>query len=169
MKRRSAVQRFEDLRVWQDARTLAKGVYRATRTQGLKEDWDLIRQMRRACVSITSNIAEGHERGSRVQCIEFCFYAKGSAGELRSQVHVAHDVGLLDDTAYDWLLGKCESVSRQLAAYIKHLVETAQTYPGMRFTRESDRHSCTFEEFLAGHNLKRLEDGRCVPVDEHKD
>ena len=77
---RSAVQRFEDLRVWQAGRELVKGVYRATRTQALKSDPGLIDQMTRAAVSITSNIAEGYERGSRVQIIEFCFYAKGSAG-----------------------------------------------------------------------------------------
>lgn len=95
--------------------------------------------MTRAAVSITSNIAEGHERGSRAQYVEFCFYAKGSAGELRSQVINAHDVALLDDKAFRWLHDKAEEVSRQIAGYIKHLVETVNAIPGMRRTGEADR------------------------------
>jgi four helix bundle protein len=110
--RRSSIQRFEDLAVWQAGRELVNGVYRAARSQDLRKDRGLTSQMTRAAVSITSNIAEGHERGSRVQYVEFCFIAKGSAGELRSQVINAHDAGLLDDTAYSWLHDKCLDVSR---------------------------------------------------------
>lgn len=161
---RASIQRFEDLRVWQVGREVVKGVYRATRTQPLKTDPGMIDQMTRAAVSITSNIAEGYERGSRVQNIEFCFYAKGSAGELRSQVINAHDVALLDDTAFDWLHAKCEEVSRLLAGYIKHLIETANKMPGMRFTRQVDRAWASWEDFLADHGIRRLEDGRCVYV-----
>jgi len=69
--KRSPIQRFEDLQVWQEARILVKGVYRASRTQKLVEESDLVSQMRRASVSVRSNIAEGHERGSRIQYIEF--------------------------------------------------------------------------------------------------
>ena len=162
---KSEIRRFEDLRVWRDARELVRGVYRATRTRRLRDDWGLVNQMRRAAVSITSNIAEGHERGSRVQYIEFCFYAKGSTGELRSQVINAHDVELIDDDVYDWLHDKCEAVSRQLASYIKHLIETAKTYPGMKFTREADRNKITFDEFLAEYGTERLQDGRHIPIE----
>lgn len=161
---RSAIQRFEDLKVWQAGRELVKGVYRATKTQPLKADRGLVDQMTRAVVSITSNIAEGHERGSRVQYIEFCFYSKGSAGELRSQVINAHDVGLLNEKAYKWLYEKCEAVSKMLAGYIKHLIETASGIPGMKFTRAADRSQLSWEEFLAEHGIKRLENGRCVYV-----
>ncbi len=162
---RSSIQRFEDLKVWQVGCELVKGVCRAARTQELKRDRGLVDQMTRAAVSITSNLAEGHERGSRIQYIEFCFYAKGSAGELRSQVINAHDAGLLDDAAFQWLHGKCMDVSRLLAGYIKHLIETAQTLPGMRFTRDADRDTLTWEEFLTQIGMKRLSDGRCVKVD----
>lgn len=166
---RSAIQRFEDLKVWQAARELVKGVYRALQSQELRKDRGLVDQMTRAAVSITSNIAEGHERGSRVQYIEFCFYSKGSAGELRSQVINAHDVGLLDATAYGWLHEKCEDVSRLLAGYIKHLIETARLIPGMRFTRELDRESISWEAFLAEHGMRQLENGRCVYVGANDD
>lgn len=161
---RSSIQRFEDLRVWQAGRDLVKGVYRATRTQGLKHDRGLVDQMTRAAVSITSNIAEGHERGSRVQNVEFCFYAKGSAGELRSQLINAHDVELLDEAAFDWLHAKCEEVSSLLAGYIKHLTETMKEIRGMKYTRDIDRKWGSIEDWLADHGIRRLEDGRCVTV-----
>jgi four helix bundle protein len=113
--------RFEDLRVWQAARELARGVYRASKSQKLRSDRVFVDQMTRAAVSVVSNIAEGHERGSRVQNIEFCCYAKGSVGELRSQVILAHDVELLDATAFAWLHQKCEEVATLLGSYVKHM------------------------------------------------
>lgn len=118
--------------------------------------------MTRAAVSITSNLAEGFERGSRLQNLEFCFYAKGSAGELRSQVLNAHDVGLLDDAAFEWLHGKCEHVSRLLAGHVKHLAETAKQIPGMKYTRNQDRQRVSWDQWMEGHGIQRLPDGRCV-------
>ncbi len=144
MGKRSAIQRFEDLKVWQVARELVKGVYRAARTQPLKHDRGLAHQMTRAAVSITSNIAEGHEHGSRAQYVQCCFIAKGSAGELRSQVINAHDVGLLDEKAYTWLHAKCLDVSGLLAGYLKHLIEMMESIPGMKFTRAVDREMIGF-------------------------
>jgi four helix bundle protein len=146
--------------VWQEARLLVKGVYRASRKEPLKSDRGLVDQMTRAAVSVTSNIAEGFERGSRAQNVEFCFYAKGSLGELRSQVIVARDAELIDSTTHQWLHGKCEDVSRQLAGYVKHQLETVRTIPGMKFTRESDRTRRSWEEIAAELGLVRQPDGR---------
>jgi four helix bundle protein len=125
-------RRFEDLAVWQTARRLTRGVYKAVRTQRLGADSPLSLQMRRAAVSIGSNIAEGFEHGTRKREIECCYIAKGSAGELRSQVVAAHDVGLVSDKAYEWLHGTCEKVSRQLHAYIGHLQRTQANLPGAK-------------------------------------
>ncbi|MCB9865298.1 MAG: four helix bundle protein [Phycisphaerales bacterium] len=157
--KRSNIQRFEDLKVWQAGQELVNGVYRAARTQALRRDFGLVGQMTRAAVSITSNVAEGHEHGSRVQYIEYCFRAKASAGELRSQVINAHDVELIDEKAYAWLYEKCQEVSKMLAGYIKHLVETANAIPGMKYTRAADRNRASWEEFLAEHGIGRLADG----------
>src|SRR5262245_53196469 len=96
-KAKRPVRRFEDLEVWQLARELVRGVYRAAESQALRRDLTLSSQMKRAAVSICSNIAEGYERGTRKQHIEFCFIAKGSAGELRCQIILAHDLKLIDD------------------------------------------------------------------------
>ncbi|MBI5866393.1 MAG: four helix bundle protein [Planctomycetes bacterium] len=130
---RGPIRRFEDLEVWQLARELVRGVYRAAQSQGLRRDLTLSSQMKRAAVSICSNIAEGYERGTRKQYIEFIYVAKGSAGELRCQVILAHDVGMLDTKAYDWLLERCESCSRMLAGYLKHLKATSGKFRGTKF------------------------------------
>ncbi len=121
--------------MWQVARELARGVYRAADTQPLGKDYALLNQIKRSAVSITSNIAEGYERGTRKQQIEFCYIAKGSAVELRSQVIVAHDVRMIDDHAYEWLHKKCESCSRMLAAYIRTLKQTSGRYPGIKYEK----------------------------------
>ena len=128
-----SAKRFEELRVWQTARELTRGVYRAADTQKLGKDWALANQMKRAVISIGSNIAEGFEKGTRKQQIEACYTAKGSAGELRSQVIAAHDVSLIDTRAYNWLHEKCETCSRQLQAYISHLRKTRKGLPGPKY------------------------------------
>jgi len=133
----SRVTRFEDLRVWQSARRLARGIYRASRTQLLKDDYVLREQMKRAVVSIGSNIAEGYERGTRKQHIEGRYLAKGSAGELRSQILTARDVGLLDERTFTWLYSVCEQCSRQLAMYIAHLQRTQARIRGTKYAGQT--------------------------------
>lgn len=97
----------------------------------------MVNQMKRSAISVTSNIAEGFERGSRKQSIEACYTAKGSAGELRSQVILAHDVGLIDESANEWLLQSCEKFSRMLSAYIAHLQKTKGRFPGVKLAANS--------------------------------
>ena len=123
--------------MWQTARELVRGVYRACERQNLRRDRVLVDQMKRAVVSIGSNIAEGFERGTRRQHLEFCYIAKGSAGELRSQIIHARDVGLLDAVAHEWLLKMAEQCSRQLQGYIRHLRSTRTALPGPKFLGEN--------------------------------
>ncbi len=119
--------------MWQTARELARGVYRAAESQKLARDRVLADQMRRAAISVVSNVAEGFERGTRKQQIEFVYVAKGSVAELRAQVLVASDVGLLDATASQWLLERREACSRQLQGYVEHLRRTSRRYPGPKY------------------------------------
>ena len=132
-QRAAPAKRFEQLEVWQTARELAKGIYRAARTQKLAREPVLRSQMLRAVVSISSNIAEGYERGTRKQQIEFCYLVKGSAGELRSQLILAHDSELLRQQAFDWLLDRCDKCSRQLANYVQHLQRSQERIRGTKF------------------------------------
>jgi len=129
------IQRFEDLEVWQLARELTRRVYAAAEHQKLGSDYGLANQMRRAAVSIGSNIAEGFEYGSRKQQIEACYRAKASAGELRSQVITALDVNLIDDVTREDLHCRCEQCSRKLAAYVRRLELSQEQYPGVKVAR----------------------------------
>ncbi len=139
----AAIRRFEELECWQLAREIARGVYRATRTQPVSGDFALSNQMRRAAVSITSNIAEGFERGTRKQQIEFCYIAKGSLGELRSQVIIARDVSLLGEDAFQWLTERCEQCSRVIYGYIRSLRASSERFPGPKFAEPRENETCT--------------------------
>ena len=112
-------QRFEELIVWQLAKEIAVLVYKAGKEGGLSKDWALRDQMQRAALSISSNIAEGYERDSEKDDIRLLYIAKGSAGELRSQVLVATEVNLIPKTDAEHLVRKCVTVSALISNLIK--------------------------------------------------
>ena len=91
-----AIVSFEGLLIWQKARTLTNKIYRATNQPSFSKDFGLIDQLRRAAVSICSNIAEGHERGGTKEYLHFLSMAKGSSSEVRSQLYVALDQGYME-------------------------------------------------------------------------
>jgi len=107
-----AVDKFEDLIAWQKARLLSREIYQATRSGSLAQDYGLGRQMQRATVSISSNIAEGFERGSPKEFHRFLVIAKGSCGELRSQLYLALDVGHINQPQFERLMQIANEVSR---------------------------------------------------------
>ena len=83
-----AVQTFEDLEVWKEARRLTQEIYRLARTANFSKDFSLTDQMQRAAISMMSNIAEGFERGGNQEFSQFLYIAKGSCGELRAQLYL---------------------------------------------------------------------------------
>ncbi len=91
------VERFEDLHIWQEAIKFAKDIYSLTDRPGLRNDFGIKNQMRDAAVSISSNIAEGFERRSRKEYLNFLNIAKASAGDNRSQLFLAYEVGYIDE------------------------------------------------------------------------
>ncbi|MEH1863841.1 MAG: four helix bundle protein [Nostoc sp.] len=97
---RKKIETFEDLRVWQKSIDLVKEIYLITKDGELNRDFGLRDQLRRASVSIPTNIAEGFERYSRKEYLNFLNIAKGSAGEVRSLLRVALEVGYLDQPTY---------------------------------------------------------------------
>ena len=125
-------ERFEDLRAWQTARELTNKIYAVTDRGTFTEDWALKDQIRRAAVSVMSNIAEGFESRTRPQFIDFLGTAKASAGEVRSQLYIAHDQGYLDDEEFEAVLDQADKVSRQLYHLIHHL----ENYDGSGQVRE---------------------------------
>ena len=91
------IDSFEDLIAWQKARALCREIHVQTKAGGFAGDIDLIRQIRRAAVSVVSNIAEGFERGRKTEFAHFLAIAKGSCGEVRAQLYVALDLGYLEE------------------------------------------------------------------------
>ena len=92
------VRNFEDLAVYQKARVLVREVYQITREESFARDVGLCDQIRRAAVSVVSNIAEGYERGSNTELIQYLYIAKGSCGEVRAQFMIACDLGIFNPT-----------------------------------------------------------------------
>jgi len=115
---------FDDLPVWQKARELGVSIYKATSEGKLKKDYGLKDQIRRAAVSVSSNIAEGFERGSKREFIQFLYIAKGSCGELRSQLFIAKDLGYLDNDDSETLINSAYNTSKQISGLIKYLKNT---------------------------------------------
>lgn len=115
------IRTFEDLVVWQKAIAFVKEVYIATDEGALKRDFGLKDQMRRAAVSIPTNIAEGFERASRKEYLFFLNVAKGSSGESRSLLRVALDIGYLAPSTYDSLLESALSISKSLFRQIESI------------------------------------------------
>lgn len=103
---------FEDLIAWRKARQLTSSIYAASRQGDWARDFGLRDQIRRAAVSIMSNIAEGNERASATEYHQFLCIAKGSCAEVRSQLYVAFDAGYLSSAEFDALLAQAQEVSR---------------------------------------------------------
>jgi four helix bundle protein len=116
------IERFEDIEGWKRARILTRRIYTLTNSGDFARDFGLRDQIRRASVSIMSNIAEGFERGGGDK--EFTRYlsiAKGSAGEVRAQLYVALDVGYLPTTEFDEFAQQVTEISRLLSAFMQYL------------------------------------------------
>jgi len=106
------IERFEDLIAWQKARELTKNIYKITRQGEFKKDFGLRDQIRRASVSVMSNIAEGFERGGRSEFHQFLVIAKGSCAELKSHLYVALDADYIDAQTFQRLYTVAEEAKR---------------------------------------------------------
>lgn len=113
---------FEEIISWQKARELNAEIYRITNENVLfAKDFGLRDQMRRASVSVSSNIAEGFERETTKEFIRFLYIAKASAGEFRSQLYLALDLGYISQIEFESLSNKINDVSKLLSGFIKYL------------------------------------------------
>lgn len=115
------IERFEDIEAWQDSRVLVSTVYGLTRATDFSRDFGLRDQIQRAAVSVMSNIAEGFERGSNKEFIQFLYIAKGSVGEVRSQLYASLDLGYIDKPTFDTVTGHALILSRKIASFVKYL------------------------------------------------
>lgn len=115
------IERFEDIEAWREARVLVRSIYSLTRNPPLAADSNLRDQLQRAAVSIMANIAEGFERGSNRQFIQYLLQARGSAGEVRSLLYLAHDLGLIGEEEFAGAMEQATLVARLLSGFVRYL------------------------------------------------
>ena len=116
------VKTYRDLLVWQQGMELCRIIYRLSRSFPKEEVYGLTSQMRRAAVSVPSNIAEGHARDSRAEYLRFLSIATGSLSELQTQIMIANDLGYLspkDYLATEDLIDKTLRMTRNLQLALK--------------------------------------------------
>ena len=117
----ATIEKFEELEVWKTSMNLCADIYKLTNTELFAKDYGLKDQIRRASVSVPSNISEGYERDSKKQFLYFLVIAKGSCGELRTQLKIAQLLDYLNEEEYMKINEKALSTSKQLAGFIKYL------------------------------------------------
>lgn len=127
----ASVKDFEELAILQKARELSQRIYPVTNKVGFKSDFRFVQQIRAAAGSIMDNIAEGFERGGNKEFLNFLYIAKGSCGEVRSQLIRANDVGYLTPEEYEDLYSECRKLSASIMNFIKEL--RASEYTGAKF------------------------------------
>src|SRR5258708_7841941 len=120
----SNINSFEEIHAWQMARKLNEEIYLISSRGAFQKDAGLRDQIRRASVSISSNIAEGFERNGRREFIQFLSIAKASAGEVRSQLFLAMDLGYISDSEFGNLKLLTIQTSKLIARFMHYLQST---------------------------------------------
>jgi four helix bundle protein len=117
----STIDRFEDLEAWKLARVLTGLVYASSGVGNFGQDYALRDQIRRASISIVSNIAEGFERDGDKEFVQFLSMAKGSCGEVRAQLCLALDQKYISENEFQDLTAKAIQLSRVISGLIRYL------------------------------------------------
>ena len=129
----ATIHRVQDIRVWHLAKRLVREVYALSGEHSFRGDSALRNQMRRAAVSIISNIAEGFERDGNKEFIQFLSRAKGSAGEVMSQLYVAFEQHYVDESNFHRIRSMMLQVIRMIESLITYL--RGSTHKGTKFMR----------------------------------
>ena len=116
----SSMGNFKELKVWQEAKDLAVAIYTITENEQFKKDFSLKDQIRRAAISIPSNIAEGDERLTNKEAIRFLYIANGSIAEVITQLIIAHEIGYIDNDTLQSFVTRLESLSKKIKSLIKY-------------------------------------------------
>lgn len=118
------IERFEDIKAWQESRDLVKRIYQNAKSdKDFNKDYKFREQITNAAVSIMSNIAEGFSRRSNKELIQFLFIAKGSCAEVQSQLYVALDQQYISELKFRELYAKTEEVAKILSGFISYLLK----------------------------------------------
>ena len=141
----ASVKRFEDLICWRVGLELVREIYRISNLPSFT-DFSLKDQLRRAVISVISNIAEGFERGMKEVFIAFLFIAKGSCGEVRCQLYAAKDLGFITQQDFE----KAFRLAKRVSALIYQLIESLKgsTFKGLRYKIRPVEKKDVLEEML---------------------
>lgn len=120
----TTIRKFEDLHIWQASRELVKIVYEHTNKGAFQKDFALRDQIRRAIISVMSNIAEGFGAGSDAEFLRFLGYARRSLAETQSQLYIALDLEYISKEDFDTTFQKANSTERQINAFVAYLAKT---------------------------------------------
>ena len=111
--------KFQELKVWRRSKDLAVHIYKLTEKGRLAKDFDLRDQLRKAVVSISSNIAEGDELDTDKQAVRHFYIAKGPSAEVLTQAIIALEIGYFDNEEFDYIRKECRAISGMLSRLIK--------------------------------------------------
>ena len=115
------IERFEDIQAWQEARSLTNLIYSVCRQNLFSKDFGLRDQIRRASISIMSNVAEGFDSQSDIEFIKFLNYSKRSASEVQSHLYAALDQKYISSEKFTEIYEKCSEVKRLIGGFIRYL------------------------------------------------
>ena len=128
----ATIEKFEDIEAWQRARELTRDIYRITNQGSFARDFGLRDQIRRASVSIMSNIAEGFGRGGNKEFIQFLSTAKGSTSEVQAQLYVALDAEYIRKEQFQQLYDLAQSSGKLTGGFIRYLQKS--DHKGVKFS-----------------------------------
>jgi len=117
----STFKTYQDIETWQKARELTNQIYLLTSRGEFHKDYALIDQLRRACISVMSNIAEGFERSRPKEFVQFLLYAKGSTGEISTQLIIAADQQYVNSAEYEQLSALTDEIGKMIGGLIAYL------------------------------------------------
>ncbi len=110
---------FRELQVWRKAKDLAIYIYKVTNKGDICKDFGLRDQVRRAAISVASNIAEGDERDTNRESVRFLYIAKGSLAELLTQIIIAREIDYIADEEFKYVVSESEAIGKMLGKLIK--------------------------------------------------
>ncbi len=131
----ATISKFEDLICFTKARELTKSIYKELKDC---KDYGFKDQITRASVSVLSNIAEGFERGTKNEFLNYLYIAKGSAGEVRAQLYIAYDVGYLNIERFKHLNGLATECSRLIQSFSEKVKKGASAGTQFKILEKDD-------------------------------
>ncbi len=116
---------FEDIESWQQGRELVKIIYDIFRDN---KDFAFTNQINRASLSIITNIAEGFDRGTNKEFIQYLIFARGSVSEVKSLIYIAYDLKYINENDFKGILERCNTISKMINGFIKYLKQSNRKF-----------------------------------------